>query len=95
MKRILDRLFFDHWKAIDALRTPGHAGKVDWRPLVILSTVAVSLTIQNYWGERPVFTRMYPRHEAAWAGKYYDLYQFAWWTGWRFDPVLLSLLRGL
>ena len=51
---------------------------------VVLVTVAVSLTLQNYWGERPVFTDLYPRREAQWAGQYYDLWQFVWWTAWRF-----------
>jgi len=97
VKRLLDRLFFDHWRAIDAVRVRDHGGRIDWRPLVVLATVAVSLTLQNYWGERPYFAQLYPRREAAWAGQYYDLWQFVWWTGWRFGgyvilPTIVILL---
>ena len=95
MKRLLDRLLFDHWKAIDADYDHGDRGKkLDWMPLVILVTVAVSLTIQSYWGERTEFVRMYPRHEQhMFSGDYYDLWQFAWWTGFRFGGyVILPIL---
>jgi membrane protease YdiL (CAAX protease family) len=84
-RRWLDRLFLDHWRAIDAEAGIDRDERgAHWMPLVVLVTVAVSLTLQNYWGERTEFTRLWPRDRAAWAGEHYDLYQFAWWTGWRF-----------
>jgi len=89
VRRLLERLVLAPWRAIDAERVRDHGGAVDWRPLFVLVTVAVSLTVQNYWGERPVFVRLFPRHEAAWAGDYYDLMEFAWWTGWRIAGYVL------
>jgi len=89
VKRVLDRLFFDHWKAIDSEHLPGKGQRVDYKPLVILVTVAVSLTMQSYWGERPEFVRLFPPAEAKWTGDYYNLWQFAWWTGWRFGGYVI------
>ncbi len=97
LRRLFDWLFFSHWREIDKDRAADLGGKVNARPLIVLVTVAVSLTIQQYWGDRPYFAELFPRHEATWAGEHYELYKFAWWAGWRFIgyvvlPVIVVLL---
>lgn len=59
--------------------------KFDWRPVIVLVTVAISLTLQEYIGERDVFSQWFPDQmvEAGKWAKYGQLKAFAWWTGWR------------
>jgi membrane protease YdiL (CAAX protease family) len=97
LARVFDRLFFAQWRAIDeecrreAERDGvGPGGAWDWRPLVVLVVVAVSLTVQQYWGERIYFHRTFP---SAPGDAYYELKGFAWWSGWRFiGYVVLPVL---
>ncbi|RMH42181.1 MAG: CPBP family intramembrane metalloprotease [Deltaproteobacteria bacterium] len=86
---LLRRALPDQWRAIDAEHLPGRGTRVDWMPPIVFVTVAVSLTLQAYWGERSVFSRLFPRQDADWAGRYYDLAQFAWWAGWRVFGYLI------
>jgi membrane protease YdiL (CAAX protease family) len=70
------------WTEIDeesrAERRPG----LDLRPLVVLVVVAISLTLQEYIGERGFFHRMFA--DTAFAdSRYFDLWGFVWWSGWR------------
>jgi membrane protease YdiL (CAAX protease family) len=71
------------WKHIDdeTVRTPEEAGRFSWLVLAILVVVAVSLTIQEYIGDRSYFDRTFPVHGKI--GKYYELESFGWWSGWR------------
>ena len=97
---LLRRLTVDQWRAIDeevaaeraAAGTP--AGAFDWRPLVVLVTVCVSLTLQEYVGDRDFFRQHFT--DLAY-GHYGDLMRHAWWAGWRFAgyvliPVLVIFL---
>lgn len=94
MIKLFRRLFLDQWKAIDEearaeREAEGRTG-FDWRPVVVLIVVAVSLTIQEEYGQRPYFAELFPRdiHD-----KYWDLKSFAWWTGFRVGGyVLLPVL---
>jgi membrane protease YdiL (CAAX protease family) len=75
-------LTIDQWRAIDAEtdRPAGAAGTFDWRVLVVLVVVAVSLTLQEYIGDRGWFERVFPPHGRD---NYFELKGFAWWSGWR------------
>ncbi len=79
--RFLKKVSIDQWRAIDAetVREPGAAGRVDLKVLVILVTVAVSLTLQEYVGSHDTFERLWPRTDDP----NYELYGFCWWSGWR------------
>jgi len=83
--RPLRRLLVDSWQAIDAENAQAGgapaAARFDFRPLVILVTVAVCLTLQEYVGERDFFREHFP---ALARGRYGDLRAYAWWSGWRF-----------
>ncbi|HEU5061046.1 MAG TPA: type II CAAX endopeptidase family protein [Kofleriaceae bacterium] len=60
---------------------PAAAGPYDFRPLVVLVTVAVSLTLQEYIGEREFFTRHFG--DLA-VGEHGELMRHGWWALWRF-----------
>ena len=56
--RLAHRLTFAQWRAIDEDDGPGgNRGPraVDWKVLVILFTCAVSLTLQEYVGQRELY----------------------------------------
>jgi membrane protease YdiL (CAAX protease family) len=68
------------WQELDDERERN--APLDWRPLVVLIFAAVSLTLQEYLGDRGVFENLVTTH--GWKlGKYADLASFAWWSGWR------------
>ncbi|MGE5186944.1 MAG: lysostaphin resistance A-like protein [Acidobacteriota bacterium] len=80
--KFLRLVSIDQFRAIDdeTERSPEQRGRFDWRVLVILVTVAVSLTLQEYLGDRG----FYEDHFKAVKGDlYYELRGFAWWSGWR------------
>lgn len=84
---------FGQWAAIDREtdREPREAGTYSRGVLLILITVAVSLTLQEYLGDRVHFERVFPIHGKISA--YRDLHSFAWWSGWRvFGYVGIPLL---
>jgi membrane protease YdiL (CAAX protease family) len=88
----------DQWRAIDRETDRGaqRPGETSTLVLAILVTAAVSLTIQEYFGDHRVFEELYGRQIGD---EYYDLYSFVWWTGWRvggylLPPLLVLVLLG-
>jgi membrane protease YdiL (CAAX protease family) len=82
------------WQAIDRETSPPPTGTVQWKALVILVTVAVSLTIQQYIGDRDFFEDHFKPNGPH--DTYYALRSFAWWTGWRtFGYVVLPMIALL
>jgi membrane protease YdiL (CAAX protease family) len=79
--RLADLNPLEHWRAIDRDTVPPPTGAFHWKVLVILVTVAVSLTLQEYLGDRG----FYEEHFHSWGpdDHYYTLRGFAWWSGWR------------
>jgi membrane protease YdiL (CAAX protease family) len=78
-------------RARDALAAPIPDATAFYRPLIILVTVAISLTLQEYIGDRATFYRLFPRGEMD--IKDWQLMSFAWWSGWRFlGYVVLPML---
>jgi membrane protease YdiL (CAAX protease family) len=88
----------DQWRAIDAetVRTPEETGQTSWKVLVILVTVAVSLTLQDYIGSHDTYEKWFPFD----GSDNWELYGFAWWSGWRvlgyviIPMIVLSFLPG-
>ena len=86
------KVSIDQWRAIDAEtdRTPEDAGRTSLRVLAILVTVAISLTLQEYIGDRGWFELHFP---PTVGNKYFELEAFAWWSGWRvFGYVLIPMM---
>lgn len=83
------------WKALDDEWIEERRDRrYDWRPLIVLVSVCVSLTLQEYLGDRNEFARHFPERMR---GEYGVLESFAWWSGWRFVgyvviPILTILL---
>jgi membrane protease YdiL (CAAX protease family) len=79
-----------HWRAIDedTRREPGWKPGFDWRVLVILVFACVTLTLQEYIGDRNYFEELYP-YDRRNPDMYWHLKGFAWWSGWRFLGYLL------
>jgi membrane protease YdiL (CAAX protease family) len=92
----------DQWRAIDAEtdRTPEEAGRASWNVLVILVVCAVSLTIQEYIGDRGAFESWF-RPARGVRDNYFELKSFAWWSSWRvigyviMPLVTITLMRWL
>ena len=68
-----------HEESIDRSRRD-----LDWRPLVVLVVVAVSLTLQEFIGDRGFFRRHF-MGGADWYDptSFTELWSFVWWSGWR------------
>jgi membrane protease YdiL (CAAX protease family) len=84
----------DQWRAIDRETDRGNQrpGETSMLVLAILVTAAVSLTIQEYFGDHRVYEELFRRNMGD---EYYDLYSFVWWTGWRVGGYLLPPLIAL
>jgi membrane protease YdiL (CAAX protease family) len=80
MIRLLRRLFLDNWKQIDAESAEQAARRKGWdfRPLVVLIVVCVSLTVLMYFGQVTHFYQFFPE---AVEDRYGELKSFAWWSG--------------
>ncbi|MFH0903026.1 MAG: type II CAAX endopeptidase family protein [Pseudomonadota bacterium] len=67
---------------------------LDWRPLVVLLVATLSLTFQEYFGQRNTFAQLFPATSSQiGATGWWDLWSFVWWTGWRvFGYLVLPLL---
>jgi membrane protease YdiL (CAAX protease family) len=62
----------------------------DWHPLVAMGVVAVSLTLQQYFGHHETFEAAFSAFRDA---AYYPLGSFAWWSGWRvFGYVVMPII---
>ncbi len=90
--RAVARLTVEQWRAIDEDRGPGALGPSDGKPVltiaVILLTCCVTLTLQEYVGQRAQYEKWWP-YDPATSGEYWSLMGFAWWTGWRVFGYLL------
>jgi len=78
-------------KAAEPAKPAIGAAAAFYRPLIILVTVAISLTLQEYFGDRSTFYRLFPRGDTD--IKDWQLMSFAWWSGWRFvGYIIIPLL---
>lgn len=88
-----------HWRAIDAEtpRSDEDRGKTSLQVLAVLVTCCVVLTVQEYIGGSDTFRRWFPGNRKD---EFYDLWGFAWWSGWRvvgyvFIPMaVIAMLPG-
>ena len=94
--RIAAKLTIEQWRAIDRDPGPGTVSEprtFDWRAGVILATICISLTLQEYVGQRELYRAWFADHARD---RYYQLEAFGWWAGWRLLgyvvlPVLVIL----
>lgn len=78
---VLRKISIDQWRAIDAetVRDPDDPGRTSLQVLMVLITVAASLTLQEYFGGHDTYEQLFPPS----GGIYWELRGFAWWSGWR------------
>ncbi len=96
--RWLKKVSIDQWRAIDREtdRTAEDAGMTSVKVMVILVTVAVSLTLQEYIGSHDSYVRYFPND----GSRYWELWGFVWWSGWRvlgyvvIPMIVLAFLPG-
>lgn len=65
--------------------------KLHWQPLVIMIAAALTLTLQEYVGERRIYAILV---EKPWfpyrpTQQYWELWSYVWWTSWRVIGYLL------
>ena len=68
--------------AAPASTRPGARAAFDFRPLIVFVVVAVSLTLQEYYGDRSDFARYFPPPDHGYDPRY-EMWAFTWWSGWR------------
>ena len=107
------RLFFlATWRAVDAeaaaeRQERQRSGRgYDYRPIVVLATGAVFLTLMEYWGgSKTLLDLLEYIHGSDWSlrewrfSRFGRLYEFAWWSGWRILgyfvlPALIVKIMG-
>jgi len=98
--RWLRAISIDQWRAIDreTERGPEDAGRASTRVMILLVMVAVSLTLQEYIGDRGFFESHF--RPSGKLDDYWELRGFAWWSGWRvvgyvlLPVITLALMPG-
>lgn len=76
---LLRAVSVDQWRAIDSETDRVEGARVSLQVAMVLVTVAVSLTIQEYVGSNETFAEWFPDD----GSRYWQLWSFAWWSGWR------------
>jgi membrane protease YdiL (CAAX protease family) len=95
------RFFLETWADINAHTIGSRKAKaeLDLRVLVVLATVAVSLTLMEYFGDRTTFRDLFS-HALGRGHRYYELLSFAYWSGCRFlgyvvlPSIVVLFMRG-
>lgn len=92
--RLLGHTLLSSWKQLneeaELERRADKPGHFDFRPLVVLTTVAVSLTLIEYYGDRDMFAVVVARHFPSFLNhRYYELAGFAFWSGARLTGYVL------
>ena len=60
IKRFVRLTLLDSWREADAQADTARADELDWRPVVILVTTAVTLTLARYFGNNATFSELIP-----------------------------------
>lgn len=83
IKRFARRVLLDSWRDADAQADTAGTGAFDWRPIVILVTTAVVLTLCKYYGGNATFSELVPFDQKLHSRSEWDLMARAWWSGVR------------
>ena len=78
IRRLLRRAFLDSWREADTGAETAKNGDFDWRPIVVLATTAVTLTLAEYYGGSRTLSKFVDRKlytQEEWA-----LLARAWWV---------------
>lgn len=89
IKRFLRRVFVDSWREVDAQADSPNPDALDWRPIVVLVTTAVVLTLARYYGGNATFSELVPFDRKVHSREDWDLWARAWWSGFRIVAYVL------
>jgi membrane protease YdiL (CAAX protease family) len=91
IKWFFQRVLLDAWRDadVDANDDIAASGELDWRPIVILVTTAVTLTLTHYFGGNVTFSHLVPYDPRAYTRDEWDLLARAWWSGFRVVTYVL------
>ncbi|MBW2734215.1 MAG: CPBP family intramembrane metalloprotease [Deltaproteobacteria bacterium] len=85
--RLLHRHLVTNWRVLDQEAAEARAAdgdSFDFRPIVVLVTSAVVLTMIEYFGDRGTYHSFMLKHARAFTSyRFYDLTQYAYWSGFR------------
>lgn len=94
------RWIFGIWQEIHDTNIDRERRRLDYRPIVVMVLVAVSLTLQEYWGARGFFRELSFLPKSIRTGPDWELWSYAWWSGWRvlgfliFPMIAVLLMPG-
>ncbi len=83
IKRFIRLTLLDSWRESDAQADTAASNELDWRPIVILVTTAVTLTLGRYFGTNATFAALVPFDKHLYTRDEWDLMARAWWCGVR------------
>ena len=83
IKRFLGLVLLDSWRRVDAEADTARSEQLDWRPVVVLVTTAVTLTLARYFGNNATFAELVPFDKEVYTRDEWDLMARAWWAGVR------------
>ncbi len=83
IKLFLRRVLLDSWRDADAQADTAASDELDWRPIVVLVTTAVILTLAEYFGGNSTFSKLFPYDSKAQSRAEWELWARAWWSGTR------------
>jgi len=89
IKRFFRRVVLDSWREADAQADTAGAEQPDWRPIVILVTTALTLTLARYFGGNSTFSALVPYDPKVYTRDEWDLLARAWWSGVRVVTYVL------
>lgn len=89
IKRVVRQLLLDSWREADAQADTARSGEMDWRPVVVLCTTAVVLTLARYFGGTNTFSTMVPYDKELYTREEWELMAKAWWSGFRVVTYVL------
>jgi membrane protease YdiL (CAAX protease family) len=83
IKLFFRRVLLDSWRDADSQADTAGAEELDFRPIVILVTTAVTLTLSRYFGGNATFSELVPYDSKVYSRDEWDLMARAWWSGFR------------
>src|SRR5262249_36347821 len=70
------------WREIHEASIDRERKTLDYRPIVVFLLVAVSLTLQEYYGDRGYFRTLSILPQSIRTGANWELWSYVWWCGW-------------
>ena len=89
IKLFFRRVLLDSWRDVDAQADTAGAEELDFRPIVILVTTAVTLTLARYFGGNATFSDLVPYDSKVYTRDEWELLARAWWSGFRVVTYVL------